>query len=119
MRNNQIIGVADTLSATLRSYQSKRSTNREAADIGAEARDVELSGTVVRISSEFRNNQTMYYITLATAEKTLGTIFTGSSDLSEELVLTKPGDKVELSYSDSSTRVVGMSRFHNVDIPGL
>ncbi len=119
MRNNQIIGVADTLSATLRSYQSKRSTNRVAADIGTEARDVELSGTVVRISSEFRNNQTMYYITLATGGKTLGTIFTGSSDLSEELVLTKPGDQVTLSYSDSNTRVVGMSKFHNVDIPGL
>jgi hypothetical protein len=119
MRNNQVIGVADTLSATLRSYQSRRSTNRVAADIGTEARDVALTGTVVRISAEFRNNQTMYYITLASGDKTLGTIFTGSSDLSEELVLTKPGDKVHLSYSDSQTRVVGMSKFHNLDIPGL
>lgn len=119
MRNNQIIGVADTLSATLRSYQSRRSTNRVAADVGTEAREVALKGTVMRIASEFRNNQTMYYITLATGEKTLGIIFTGSSDLSEELVLTKAGDKVELSYSDSNTRVVGMSKFHNTDIPGL
>lgn len=119
MRNNQIIGVADTLSATLRSYQSRRSTNRVAADIGTEARETAMQGTVVRIASEFRNNQTMYYITLASGDKVLGTIFTGSSDLSEELVLTRPGDKVELSYSDSSTRVVGMSKFHNLDIPGL
>ena len=119
MRNNQVIGVADTLSATLRSYQSRRSTNRVAADIGAEAREIAVQGTVVRIASEFRNNQTMYYITLHTGDTTLGTIFTGSSDLSEELVLTRPGDKVELSYSDSSTRVVGMSKFHNTDIPGL
>jgi len=118
MRNNQVIGVADTLSATLRSYQSRRSTNRVAADIGAEAREIAVQGTVVRIAAEFRNNQTMYYITLATGDKVLGTIFTGSSDLSEELVLTRPGDKVELSYSDSNTRVVGMSKFHNTDIPG-
>lgn len=118
MRNNQIIGVADTLGATLRSYQSRRSANRVGADIGTESREVVLKGTVVRIASEFRNNQTMYYVTLATDDKTLGTIFTGSSDLSEELVLTKPGDKVELTYSDSDTRVVGMSRFHNTDIPG-
>ncbi|MRW88608.1 hypothetical protein GJ699_01255 [Duganella sp. FT80W] len=114
MRNNQVIGVADTLSATLRSYQSRRSTNRVAADIGTEAREVALKGTVVRIASEFRNNQTMYYITL---DQSAGTIFTGSSDLSEELVLTRPGDKVELSYADSNTRVVGMSKFHNTDIP--
>lgn len=79
----------------------------------------EPTGTIVRIAAEFRNNQTMYYITLASGGTTLGTIFTGSSDLSEELVLTKPGDKVELSYSDSHTRVVGMSKFHNLDIPGL
>ena len=119
MRNNQVIGVADTLNATLRSYQSKRSTNRVDAEIGTESREVTLKGAVVRIASEFRNSQTMYYITLATDDKILGTIFTGSSDLSEELVLTRPGDKVELSYSDSNTRVVGMSKFHNTDIPGL
>lgn len=119
MRNNQVIGVADTLNATLRSYQSKRSTNRVDAEIGTESREVLLKGSVVRIASEFRNSQTMYYITLATQDKILGTIFTGSSDLSEELVLTRPGDKVELSYSDSNTRVMGMSKFHNTDIPGL
>ena len=118
MRNNQVIGVADTLNATLRSYQSKRSSNRVAADIGTEAREVALKGTVVRIAAEFRNGQTMYYITIAAGDKTLGTIFTGSSDLSEELVLTRPGDTVELSYADSDTRVVGMSKFHNADIPG-
>lgn len=118
MRNNQVIGVADTLNATLRSYQSKRSSNRVAADIGTEAREVAIKGTVVRIAAEFRNGQTMYYITIAAGDKTLGTIFTGSSDLSEELVLTRPGDKVELSYADSDTRVVGMSTFHNADIPG-
>lgn len=118
MRNNQVIGVADTLNATLRSYQSKRSSNRVAADIGTEAREVALKGTVVRIAAEFRNSQTMYYITIAAGDKTLGTIFTGSSDLSEELVLTRPGDTVELSYADSDTRVVGMSKFHNADIPG-
>jgi hypothetical protein len=119
MRNNQVIGVADTLSATLRSYQSKRSTNRVSADIGTQAHLVAIKGTVVRIAAEFRNNQTMYYVTLNSGEKAKGTIFTGSSDLSEELVLTKPGDNVELSYSDTSTRVVGMSKFHNTDIPSL
>lgn len=118
MRNNQVIGVADTLNATLRSYQSKRSSNRVAADIGTEAREVAIKGTVVRIAAEFRNGQTMYYITIDAGDKTLGTIFTGSSDLSEELVLTRPGDKVELRYADSDTRVVGMSTFHNADIPG-
>ncbi|WP_141213390.1 hypothetical protein [Janthinobacterium sp. PC23-8] len=119
MRNNQVIGVADTLNATLRSYQSRRSSNRLAADIGSEAREVAIKGAVVRIAAEFRNNQTMYYLTINTGDKTLATIFTGSSDLSEELVLTKPGDQIELSYADSKTRVVGMSRFHNTEIPGV
>jgi hypothetical protein len=117
MHNNQVIAVADTLSATLRSYQAKRSTNRVSAEVGPGAKMVELEGKVVRIASEFRNNQTMYYVTLEPNDKFLGTIFTGSSDLSEELVLTKPGDKVQLTFSDSSTRVVGMSKFHNTDIP--
>lgn len=117
MRNNQVIAVADTLGATLRSYQAKRSTNRVAGEIGTASKMVELQGNVARISSEFRNNQTMYYITLEPSEKFLGTIFTGSSDLSEELVLTKPGDKVQLTFSDSGTRVVGMNKFHNTDIP--
>ena len=117
MRNNQVIGVADTLGATLRSYQALRSTNKVSADVGTQALMRSLDGTVVRIAAEFRNNQTMYYVTLQTGEGVLGTIFTGSSDLSEELVLTRPGDKVALSYTDSATRVVGMSKFRNLDIP--
>jgi hypothetical protein len=119
MRNNQVIGVADTLNATLRSYLAKRSTNKVSAEVGIEAEERVIEGKVVRISAEFRNNQTMYYLTLNTGDKTMGNVFTGSSDLSEELVLTKPGDMVELSFSDSSTRVVAMSKFHNTDIPGL
>lgn len=117
MRNNQVIAVADTLSATLRSYQAKRSTNRVGAAIGTASQTVDLEGKVMRIASEFRNNQTMYYVTLDANEKYPGIIFTGSSDLSEELVLTKPGDTVQLAFSDSGTRVVGMSKFHNTDIP--
>lgn len=119
MRNNQVIGAADTLGATLRSYQALRSTNKVSADVGTDAMMRSLEGTVIRIAAEFRNNQTMYYVTLQTAEGVLGTIFTGSSDLSEELVLTRPGDKVSLSYADSATRVVGMSKFRNIDIPGI
>lgn len=119
MRNNQVIGVGDTLSATLRSYQAKRSTNKVSADIGARAKEQELKGTVVRIASEFRNNQTMYYVTLKVGDTVRGNIYTGSSDLSEDLVLTKPGDAVTVTVSDTDTRLVNMSKFHNTDIPGL
>lgn len=118
MRNNQVIGVADTLAATVRTYMSKRSANGSEAIIGVEAKNLTLHGKVVRIASEYRNNQTMYYVTIQVGEKILGNIFTGSSDLSEELVLTKKDDNVVITYSESSTRVVGMSKFHNVDIPG-
>jgi hypothetical protein len=117
MRNINVMAVADTLAATLRSYQTKRSVNRVDADIGGAAQTVDLAGKVVRIASEFRNNQTMYYITLEPGDKFRGAIFTGSSDLSEELVLTKPGDQVKLSFSASDTRVVAVSKFHNLDIP--
>ncbi len=50
-----------------------------------------------RSCSEFRNSQSRYYITLSDGERTLGTIFTASSDMSEELLLAKAGNKVELS----------------------
>ncbi|MFD2366537.1 hypothetical protein [Pseudoduganella sp. GCM10020061] len=116
MRNNQVIGVADTLGATLRSYQALRSTNKVSAEVGTDALMRAQEGTVVRIAAEFRNNQTMYYVTLQAADGVLGTIFTGSSDLSVELVLTRPGDKVALSYADSGTRVVAMSKFDNAEI---
>jgi hypothetical protein len=118
MRNNQLIAVGDTLTSTLRLYQSKRSTDRSQADVGTQSALATASGTVDRISAEYRNNQTTYYLTLTQRResKTDHAIFAGTSDLSEEMVLTKPGDTVELVYSDSKTRVMGLIRFRNLSV---
>lgn len=115
--NSQVIAVGDTLSSALRAYLTKHSTDKVSADVPGAAKAAMLKGTVVRIASEFRNNQTTYYLTLNVGGTVSGSIFTGSSDLTEELVLTKPGDKVTISFRDNDTRVKGISEFKNNDIP--
>ena len=116
--NSQVIAVGDTLSSALRSYLTKHSTDKVSAEVPGAAKAAMLNGTVVRIASEFRNSQTTYYLTVNVGGKVLESIFTGSSDLTEELVLTKPGDSVTISYRDNDTRVKGISSFKNNDIPG-
>lgn len=118
MRNHQILAVGDTLNATLRVYQAKRSTDRVSADISAAVKETTIDGVVIRTASEFRNGQTSFFVTIKHNDVVLGNIFTGTSDLSEELVLTLPGDRVVITYGDGSSRVVSMSKFRNLEIPG-
>lgn len=125
MRNNQVIGVAETLSSTLRGYTAKQSADRTNVEVGAKSTTKVILGTVSRIAQEYRNNATTYFLKMDAVTGKPGEthsqpfsrlIFTGTSDLSEDLVMTKEGDVVELSYSDSGTRVVGVSKFANKTI---
>jgi hypothetical protein len=114
LRHYGVVAVADTLQATERLYQSKLSQNRVAVDSSSAVVLERFDGIVERIASESRNGSTLYYLTLAKTAN--GLIFVGSSDISEEIVLTRPGDHVSLSASKGQTRVVNLSMFRNLDM---
>jgi hypothetical protein len=115
MQNHQVMAVADTLAATVRLYEARLSTNKTQADIASAAQLTTIKATVRRVAAESRNNQTTYYLVLEsdTDAELAKRIFTATSDVSEELVLTQRGDTVEVQVSATTTRIQAIAKFDN------
>jgi len=115
MQNHQVVAVAETLAATLRLYEAHLSANKTQADIGTAAKLVMINATVRRIGSESRGTQTNYYLVLESAADIdlAKRIFTATSDVSEELVLTQQGDAVEVQVTETTSRIQSIVKFDN------
>lgn len=68
-----------------------------------------VSGKVERFAADPRNKDTAYYLTVTGVPR----IFTGSSDLSAKLPLTRPGDDVTVTFIPADGPVVPMLGFRN------
>lgn len=113
IRNYQVVAVADTLQATLRQYQAKLSQDRTAVTSDSVVTDKKVVGVVSRVSQDIRNGTSAYYLMV---QGEPSHIFVGNTDTSEELVLTKVGDKVELHFPEGSSRVSSLTGFDNLSI---
>lgn len=76
-----------------------------------EAYGYTLEGIVERISSATQDGSSYYYIIMQGEE---GKIFTASYIISNELPLTRDGDKVVISYVDDKNGTVDILSFDNV-----
>lgn len=115
IRNYQVVAVADTLQATLRQYLSKLSQDRTSVATDSEVETRMLVGTVSRISQDIRDGSASYFLMV---QEQPGAIFVGNVDVSEELVLTRAGDKVELRFAAGDARATSLAHFDNLSIPG-
>lgn len=115
MKNHQIVAVADTLAATLRLYEAHLSANKTQADIATSAKLVTINAVVSRVATESRGTQTTYYLVLEspTDAELAKRIFTATSDVSEELVLTQHGDAVEVQVTETTSRIQSLVKFDN------
>lgn len=95
----QKIAVADTLEATVRQYLSKVAQEEASSDIGSQYKPNVLKGKVLRISPMVKNGNSVYVVKLQGYDKLLN----ASSDISEEIAITKEGDEVEVSVQEGKT----------------
>ena len=61
------------------------------------------SGTVLRIKGQFDGNETVYFLIL---EEMQNKIFTVTSSVSDEIVLTQPGDRISVRYYEAEGQPV-------------
>ena len=71
-----------------------------------------LKAVVSRINSDIKNGNSFYYLTLDQSSK----IFIGSTQISNDLPITKIGDSVEISYDNDTEALIGLSTFKNKSI---
>lgn len=109
--NVQHVATGDTLSAAIRSFQTRVGVNRTGTDAGEDKKATEaIAAKVNRISSEVRNGNTSYTLVL---DNQPGRLFLADANLSEQLVVTRQGDQVEVTAAVGQSPVVPLSMFLN------
>ncbi len=105
------VGTGETIGAAMSNYQSVMKNTSGSSSIDTSDQQQALQGTIDRISSEIISGNTVYSMIL---KEQPDKIFTAVADLSPELVLTKAGDTVKLSYIKSQLTVIDIATFDNL-----
>ncbi len=112
VENYSIVGTGETIRDASNDY-TKSLGNDGSGSAFTEEDLLTVTGTVVRIASEFSGSETVYIMTI---QEESGKIFTASSSVSSQLALTLPGDRVSLSYYDNSTELQNCMEFENLSM---
>lgn len=104
------VGTSETIDSALRNYRQVQGTVN--SNISAGQATSTVKGTVLRIASETMENTITYKIIL---EEQKDHIFTASYELSSELALTQPGDRVSMDYMEDESGVCSAFSFDNLE----
>lgn len=106
-----IVASGNTIMEAKRAYINAVNNSGSSIDFGAEVYGYSITGVVTRIGSNIENGNTYYYLILDGDETKL---YLASYMISEELPITREGDKVEVSYVDESNGTINIITFDNI-----
>lgn len=106
-----IVANGNTIMEAKRAYINAVNNSGSSVDFGAEAYGYSVTGIVTRIGSNIENGNTYYYLILDGDDTKL---YLASYMISEELPITREGDKVEVSYVDESNGTINIITFDNI-----
>lgn len=107
-----IVGTGKTIKDALRNYKSLLTSSGSKTDISTSFDLVSASGTVKRISFDVKDGNSFYYFTIDVGTHS-SKIFMTSSSLSDKIILTEKGDKVEFEFEKTDKRIVDLVKFTN------
>lgn len=109
-----IVGVGNTMRETLMAYKTVFNMAGNRLSSNSVTKSTELKTVVTRIQSDIKNGNSFYYFTVAGSPK----IFTGSSQISNELPVTMAGDSIYISYDAETEELIDVSKFDNLKLGG-
>ncbi len=112
IKDYMVVGVGDTVTAAKADYSKSLANIDSGADFDSNkgADIVSKSGTVNRISWSVREGNTVY--TFTTVEEPT-VLYSCTVSISEQLVITKPGDKITFDFIESTIINKNVVKFNN------
>lgn len=107
-----IVGVGNTMRETLMAYKNAYNMSGDNIKPGTTTNKKTVMAPVTRIQNDVKNGNSFYYFTIQGE----GKIFIGSSQLSNQLPITRVGDQVEITYDADTEEVIDISSFKNFSI---
>ena len=106
-----IVGTGETIPLAIKDYQQGMKNVGISPNIDDTLEKNSVTGTILRIASEFDGQSTVYKVIL---QEYKDRIYLIDSALSDELALTTSGDRVTIdSYSDKGAGIQAASGFDN------
>lgn len=107
-----VVGTGETISEAIRDYeQAMKNVGMKPNIEQSKGEATAVSGTVLRIASEFNGQSTTYKVILTERPKQ---IFLVDSSVSDELALTAEGDKVNIEFFGADSGIQNASVFDNL-----
>lgn len=104
-----IVGVGNSMREALSAYKSVYNMAGNKINPGNQDNRKSLKTIVSRIQSDVKNGNSFYYFTV----KDYPNIFVGSSQLSNELPVTKEGDSIHISFDVDMEKIIDVTTFEN------
>lgn len=111
--NYSVVGTGETMQLAVRDYQQGLKNGGLATGPAAGEVVTTVTGTVERIASEILQGDTSYKLMLAEEP---GKIFIIPAIVSDQLALTREGDRVTLEYDNAGTLIYQATMFENMTI---
>ncbi len=113
VRDFSLAGVGESIRSARDNYQMQLANSRLGILPDGATIETTLTGTVSRIGVDVKEARTFYYLTLAEHEDK---IFVATINLSGALPVTRPGDKVSISYLETDEREVNVNSLKNISL---
>ncbi|AEW85451.1 hypothetical protein FCOL_03030 [Flavobacterium columnare ATCC 49512] len=107
-----IVGVGNTMRETLMAYKNAYNMSGDGIKLETATDKKTVKSAVTRIQNDVKNGNSFYYFTIQGENK----IFIGSSQLSNQLPITRVGDQVEITYDADNEEVIDVSSFKNFSL---
>ncbi len=112
VKDYSMVGVGESLSKTKSNYIKKLKNQGDWQGLKNSGDEISEDGTIKRIGASIIDDTTYYYIV---TDENPNKIFIASLNMSDELPLTKEGDRIKITYFANENSSIDLSSFDNVE----
>ena len=111
--NYEVVGIGDNISDAIRNYKAALNSKGDIVAASSDNTKSVLTGKLARFGQDTKEGQFYYYIIL---EELPQTLFVGTSALSNELPVSKLGDKIKISFQSGTEGEIFIETFDNLNL---
>lgn len=108
-----IVGVGSTIAEAKRNYSNKLTSKGNNVAFSDEAFGYTKEGIVTRITANIESGNSYYYMII---DDDMTKLYMASYMISEELPVTREGDRVKISYVDEANGTINVVEFDNLNL---
>ncbi|QBD84454.1 cell shape-determining protein [Clostridium tetani] len=107
-----IIGTGENITECKSNYIKNLASKGNLINVGSTGKEENITDTIERINSYVVGNSTIYTFVLKDHKDK---IFNAGISISDELPITKEGDKVNIRYVDTKQDIINITSFDNIE----